>query len=301
MQRIAALAVVAGCTSSSPSKPPLAPAPAALVVPTVHVVDPVSFPDFDGGFCRGSMVPVQDPIFPTIRRSRFTIDPATDLVAIPPDWIAEARDVRIPQLRAAAAARLPSLLGKVVELVGRGFDHHDFDYYFYLCPYFGGGTASAKVYPMFMYLRAAVGDLAWPDWLFTDQYLFHEVLHNYVLERVDYTKGTPILNAMYVQLVADADFIARSKAHLGFTGADDDPVWQREFVGYVALVLTHIHVYAAMTSVLRALGEEERLQTIRAYEMANPAPHPSYVKAWDYVIAVEHDPTAMAQILAEVR
>src|SRR5262245_32468347 len=74
--------------------------------PVVHIHTAVELPDFDMGFCRRSMVPVQDPVFPTIRRDRFTVD-ADDNVQIPPDWIAEARDTRVPQLRRAAADRLP--------------------------------------------------------------------------------------------------------------------------------------------------------------------------------------------------
>src|SRR5262249_3808029 len=153
---------------------PLGPdaSPSVAPPPTVHIHTGVELPDFDQGFCRSSMIPVQDPVFPTIRRDRFSKDD-DDNVTIPADWIAAAAYLRVPQLRAAAAQRLPKVLGKVQELV-RPFDQHDFDYYFYLCSYFGGGTASAKVYPMFMYLRAAVGDLAWPDWYFTDQYVFHE-------------------------------------------------------------------------------------------------------------------------------
>jgi hypothetical protein len=291
MSRIAvAIALVSACTSSKTQPTPGPPTAPTMTVPRVHVMDGVTWPDFDQGYCRGSMVPEQDPVFPTIKRSRFQIDPATDLVTIPADWMKEAKETRVPQLERAAAERLPRLLGKAVELVGRGFDHHDFDYFFYLCPYFGGGTASAKVYPMFQYLRAAVGDLQWPDWLFTDQYLFHEVLHNYVIERIDYTKGTPILNAVYAALAADTAFLAKGKAH----GQGDDAF-------YIGTAMTHIHVYAIMTATLRALGEEERLQTIRHYETGLPAAHPSYVKAWEYVIAIENDPAAMAAILAEVK
>jgi hypothetical protein len=154
---------------------------------------------------------------------------------------------------------------------------------------------------MFMYLKAAVGELQWPDWLFTDQYLFHEVLHNFVIERIDYTKGSPILNAFYTALVADTDFHAKAKAHAGFTGADTDPAWQQELVVYIGTAMTHIHVYAIMTAAYRALGEQDRLQTIRQYETGLAAAHPSYVKAWEYVIAIENDPASMSALLAEVK
>jgi hypothetical protein len=66
-------------------------------------------------------------------------------------------------------------------------------------------------------------------------------------------------------------------------------------------VLTHLHVYAIMTATYRALDEEERLDTIRDYEMNTPAAHPSYVTAWAYVIAIENDPAAMEALLHEVR
>ena len=294
--RIMLMFLVACVGSELPQ--PDATSPTTTPPPTVHIHTAVEFPDFDAGFCRGSMIPIQDPVFPTIRRDRFVRD-ADDLVTIPADWIAEAR-TRVPQLRAAAATRMPALLGKVQTLV-RAFDQRDFDYYFYLCPYFGGGTASAKVYPMFMYLRAAVGDLAWPDWLFTDQYVFHEILHNFVMERVDYSKGTPFLNDLYAKLIIDADFTAAWMRFLGDTASTPPDKLQQHQMEMVGLVLTHVHVYAIMTLAYRALGEEERLQTIRSYETSLPASHPSYVKAWQIVMSLERDAAALERLIAEVR
>jgi hypothetical protein len=295
--RIMTVSLLVACATNSPP-PPDAPARASPP-PVVHIHTAVELPDFDAGFCRSSAIPIQDPVFPTIRRDRFAKD-ADDVVTIPPDWIAEARDTRVPQLRAAAAQRLPVLLGKVQQLV-RPFEQRDFDYYFYLCPYFGGGTASAKVYPMFMYLHAAVGELAWPDFLFTDQYLFHEVMHNFVMERVDYSKGTPFLNQLYTQLVADADFTAAWMRYVGDTASTPAAKLQADQAQMVGLVLTHIHVYAIMTVALRALGEEERLQTIRSYETSLPASHPSYVRAWQVVIGLEKDPAALDRVIREVQ
>jgi len=152
---------------------------------------------------------------------------------------------------------------------------------------------------MFMYLRAAVGDLAWPDWLFTDQYLLHEILHNFVMERVDYAKGTPILNELYVKLLADNEFTAAWMRYLGDTATTPAAKLQADQTNMIGTVLTHIHVYAIMTTVLRALGEESRLQTIRAYETSLPSAHPSYVKAWQYVTSLDN--AALERVLAEAR
>lgn len=278
-----------------------APAPAPSEAPRVHIHLGSTWTDFDAGYCRGSMIPEQDPVFPTIRRDRFAIDPSTDLVTIPADWIDEAA-VRGAELTAAAERRVPVLLTKVTELVGRPFDQRDFDYFFYLCPYFGGGTASAKVFPMFMYLRAAVGELQWPDWLFTDQYLFHEILHNYALERIDYvTEGTPILNALYLELMADAEFTAEAQRYLGYTGSESAERWQRDQLEMVGTVLTHVHVYAAMTAAMRALGEGTQLETIRSYETSLPSSHPSYVRAWRIAGEMEAEPGGLDAVLAELR
>src|SRR5262245_21123632 len=120
-----ALLALAACTDPADPAPP----------PVIHIHTSVELPDFDAGFCRSSMIPVQDPVFPTIRRDRFAVG-ADDLVTIPADWVAETRDTRGPQLRAAAAKRMPVLLGEVQAQV-RPFDQRDFDYFFYLCPYFG--------------------------------------------------------------------------------------------------------------------------------------------------------------------
>jgi hypothetical protein len=162
----------------------------------IHIHDAVELPDFDAGFCRGSMVPVQDPVFPTIRRDRFAVD-ADDIVQIPEDWKTETKQTRGPQLHAAAAERLMAYLGD--------------------------------------------------------------------------TPATP------------PEKLAQH---------------QTEMVG---TVLTHVHVYAIMTITLRALGEEERLQTIRSYETGHPAAHPSYVKAWQVVIGLEHDSAALGRVIAEAR
>lgn len=274
--------------------------------PALHVVEGGTWADFDQWWCRGSMIAEQDPIFTTIRRDRFEIDPATDRVTLPAEWIAEARDVRAPQLVKAAQARVPGLIESATRLVGRPFGQRDFSYFFYLCPFFDGGTASAKVFPMFMYLEAAVGaEQQWPDWLFTDQYLFHELLHNYITEAIDYTKGTPILNQLYTELLADQEFAAASQRYLGYP----DPItpdyqarWESiDKIEMIANVLTHVHVYAIMTVTLAELGEQERLDTIRAYETGTDASHPSYVEAWRYVTAIESDPDALAAVLAEVK
>ena len=299
MHRLALLAILVAACGDDGVTPADAATAKPAPPPVIHIHDAVEFPDFDAGFCRGSMVPVQDPVFPTIRRDRFAVD-ADDIVQIPEDWKTETKQTRGPQLHAAAAERLPVLLAKVQELV-RPFDQRDFDYLFFLCPYFGGGTASAKVFPMFMYLRAAVGDLAWPDFLFTDQYLLHEVLHNFVLERVDYTKGTPTLNDLYRTLIADAEFTAAWMAYLGDTPATPPEKLAQHQTEMVGTVLTHVHVYAIMTITLRALGEEDRLQTIRSYETGHPAAHPSYVKAWQVVIGLEHDSAALGRVIAEAR
>ena len=291
------LPLLVACTNESESDPAT---PQNDAPPVVHIHDGAELPDFDAGFCRGSMIPVQDPVFPTIRRDRFEIDPVTDLVTIPADWIAETKNTRGPELRAAASARLPALFGKVEELV-RPFDQRDFDYFFYLCPYFGGGSASSKTYPMFMYLTAAVAELAWPDWLFTDQYLFHEVLHNFVMERVDYAVGTPYLNALYAELVVDPGFTAAWMAYTGDTGAEPPELLAAHQTEMVGLVLTHVHVYAIMTVTARALGEDERLQTIRDYETSLASAHPSYVEAWRIVGELEQAPAELEQVLDEVR
>jgi hypothetical protein len=47
----------------------------------------------------------------------------------------------------------------------------------------------------------------------------------------------------------------------------------------LSLVLTHIHVYAIVTAAFKAVGEQQQLDTIRAYETGTPASHPSYVAA----------------------
>jgi hypothetical protein len=274
-------------------------------VPTIHINDGAYFSDFDAGWCRGSMIPEQDPNFPTIQKSRFDIDPVTDVVRIPPDWILEARDVRVPQLKRAADARIPSLLLTASSLVGRPFKQMDFDYFFYLCPYFGGGTASAKIYPMFMYLKAAVGDYQWPDWLFTDQYLFHEVLHNYVMEKIDYTKGTPILNGLYALLLVDSEFESKAKAYLQYPSPITPEYaarWASEDqAAMIGLVLTHVHVYGIMTEAFNAIGPEGRLETIRQAETSTPASHPSYVRAWKYIESIEKNPVQMRALLDEVK
>lgn len=276
--------------------------------PIVHINDPITFPDFDAGFCRGSMIPEQDPVFTEIRRSRFQIDKTTDVVSIPSEWIKEAKEVRIPQLKSAVQLRLPKLLQKTTEVVGRPFRQKDFDYFFYLCPYFGGGTASARVYPMFMYLKSAVGPTQqWPDWLFTDQYLFHEILHNYVMEKIDYSKPeklTPVLQILGAQLWLDTDFEGKAKKYLKYP----EPITQeyatkwetQDKVEMIGLVLTHVHVYGIMTAVYKALGEQVRLDTIRQYEMDTPAAHPSYVRAWQYIISIESNPLYMRALLNEV-
>lgn len=294
-----ALVIAAACNSTDePSGPDAAGQLTPSEPPKIHIHDGAYLTDFDAGYCRGSMLPIQDPVFPTIRRDRFEIDSTTDIVTIPADWIAETR-TRAPELRAAADERLPRLLGKVEDVVGREFDQRDFDYFFYLCPYFEGGTASAKVYPMFMYLHAAVGDLAWPDWLFTDQYLFHEVLHNFVMERVDYRTGTPFLNDLYAKLVVDEEFTAAWMAYLGNTGAEPKEELAADQAQMVGLVLSHVHLYAIMSEVLRDLDEDERLETIHTFETSLPSSHPSYVEAWRVVMT--SDPAALAALLAEVR
>lgn len=154
---------------------------------------------------------------------------------------------------------------------------------------------------MFMYLKSAVAELSWPDWLFTDQYLFHEVLHNFVMEGVDYSVGTPVLNTLYAELVDDAEFTQAWLSYTGLSGTEPVEVLAAEQLEMIGLVLTHVHVYAIMTAVLRAVGEAERLATIREYETSLPSSHPSYVKAWNIVIAIEDDPAAMDALLAEVR
>ncbi|HWM87575.1 MAG TPA: hypothetical protein VNO33_17095 [Kofleriaceae bacterium] len=277
-----------------------------FTAPSLHISHGGGWTDFDQWWCRGSMIAEQDPIFTNIRRDRFEIDPVSDVVTVPAEWIAEARDARGPQLEQAAQARVPGLLESATRLVGRRFGQRDLSYFFYLCPFFDGGTASARVFPMFMYLESAVGpEQQWADWLFTDQYLFHELLHSYIIEAIDYTRGTPILNQLYAELVADEEFTAASQRYLGYP----DPI-TREYEArwtavdqaqMVGLVLTHVHVYAIMTAVMKQLGEQERLDTIRAFETGTSASHPSYVRAWQHVIAIESDEAALAALLAEVK
>lgn len=146
-------------------------------VPVVQINDGSYWRDFDAGWCAEALIPVQDPIFPTIRRDAFEYD-TNGIAVIPGSWYNESA-TRVPQLRSAAAARLPMLMGAVVDLVGRPFSDTEFTYFFYLCPYFMGATASARVFSLFQYLSSAVGALQWPDWLFTDEYLFHEALHQH--------------------------------------------------------------------------------------------------------------------------
>jgi hypothetical protein len=272
--------------------------------PTLNIVDSASS-DFDQWWCRGSMVPIQDPIFTEIRRDRFQIDPKTDRVTLPQAWFDESK-LRVPQLRKAALDRVPTLLSKASELVGRAFRQKNFDYFFYLCPFWDGGTAAAKTFPMFQYLESAVGKAQqWPDWLLTDQYLFHEILHNYVMEKVDYTKGTPVLNALYSTLLTDAKFEADSKAYLRYPSPvtpDYAARWvatdQAQMIG---TVLTHIHVYGIMTQTLKAIGDQTTLDTIRAFETGTAASHPSYVWAWKYIEAIEGNPGYMKALLNEVK
>jgi hypothetical protein len=146
---------------------------------------------------------------------------------------------------------------------------------------------------VFPYLTAAVGALAWPDWIFTDEYMFHEVLHRYAMEKIDYAVGTPSLIAAYTALVGDAAFRTAVTAHLGRPATDQD------VLVHIGLVQTHVHVYAIMTSTYRALGEDANLERIFTYETMNANPHPSYVKAWEIVRALTD--AERAAVIAEVR
>ena len=273
-------------------------------IPNVHIRDGALFSDFDQWWCRGSMIPQQDPVFSRIKRGRFSINPSDDTVIIPAEWADEAKNTRLPALRAAADRRLPILFAKTAQIVGRGFKQKDYDYFFYLCPFWNGATASSRTFPLFPYLRAAVGEQQWPDWLFTDQFLFHETLHLYVIEKIDYTVGTPVLNAVYEKLMSDPDFDGKIKAYLKFpekVPPEMEMQWRQAKLGMVSAVLVHVHVYAIMTSVYKALGQVDVLKTIRDSEMNNAAPHPAYVKAWEYIISIENSPKQMKAVLSEVR
>src|SRR5262249_38136177 len=94
---------------------------AAGTPPRVHLNADLIGAYLDGYWCHLSAIPVQDPVFPTIRRDAFTEEPATGLVRIPPAWIKEASETRWPQLTSAADQRLPKLLAKVESVVGRPF------------------------------------------------------------------------------------------------------------------------------------------------------------------------------------
>jgi hypothetical protein len=273
--------------------------------PRVHLHADLTGGYFDTFWCRGSTIPVQDPVFPSIRRNAFEIDPATDLVTIPTSWLREARELRWPQLLSAAESRLPILLSKVEEVVGRPFVQRDFNFFFYFCPAFGGGSAIPSMYPLFPYLRSAVSELQWPDWLFTDQYVFHELLHLFVLEKIDYARGSPVLNTLYGLLLADATFEARAKAYLRYPTPITPEYaarWEAsDRATMIGLALSHVHVYAVMSRVLRALGERDRLNTIRAFETGTAASHPSYAWAWGYIESIENNPLYMRTLLDEVK
>jgi hypothetical protein len=266
--------------------------------------------DFSGGYfdsfwCRGSMIPIQDPVFPTIRRDAFKTDTETDIVQIPGSWIKEARETRWPQLMESARKRLPILLTQVERVVGRPFIQRDFSFFFYFCPAFNGGTAIPAVYPIFPYLKAAVGDLSFPDWIFTDQYTFHEVLHLYVKERIDYSKGSPVLNTLYGVILADQVFESKAKSYLNYPNPITPEYasrWETTDRAVMAgTALTHIHVYGIMTQVLRAIGEDARLNIIRSFEMDTAASHPSYVWAWNYIKSIEGSASYMRALLDEVQ
>lgn len=297
--RAAPLAVaiaLAGCSDSgaggrldaaAPSDAgPMAPGDAA---PRIHVKSDPNY--MDTVWCQIALVPEQDPVFPTIRRDAFEVSP--DGIAVTPaSWLAEAK-TRVPELQAAADARGRELLDEGARLVGRPFIQRDFDFVMYFCPFFAGGTAIPGIYPIFPYLESAVGELQWPDWIFTDEYLFHEILHRYVLERVDYAEGTPILNELYGRLAGDTAFFESVTAYLGRAPTAE------EQLSYIGLVLSHIHVYAIMTRAYRSLGEESNLDRIRTYETENARPHPSYVEAWSIVRA--YGDGELDALLAEVK
>jgi hypothetical protein len=273
-------------------------------VPNLHIIDPLTWRDFDVGWCAQSFITVQDPIFPTIRRDAFGYND-NHILIVPQAWYDECA-TRVPELKAAAAQRIPILLGAVVTLVGRPFYQQDFDYVFYLCPYFYGGTAAAKVYPMFMYLSSAVGqDLQWPNWLFTDEYLFHETLHNYAMEVIDYYKLTPLLIKIYEILVNDVQFALDCQKYLDYP-YPLTPAWEQRWLqvdrpANIGVALTHIHVYGAMTAAYLYLNETSVLVTIRDYECNNANPHPSYVWAWRYVEAIQNNSLAMGVLLEELK
>ena len=286
---------LAGCTDSGAAdridastradaqadEPPAAPA--------IHLKNDQNF--MDTAWCHISLVPIQDPVFPTIRRDRFEAT-ADGIVITPASWIEEAK-TRVPELQMAADTRGKRLLEEATRVVGRPFVQRDFDFLLYFCPFFGGGSAIPGIYPVFQYLESAVGELQIPDWIFSDQYMFHEIVHRFVMERIDYTVGTPMLNAVYTAVAGDGEFQAAVAAHLGHAPSES------EFLSYVGLVMTHIHVYAIMTRTYLALDEATNLERIRSYETENANPHPSYVKAWE--IVGEYSDSEVEALLAEVR
>lgn len=245
----------------------------------------------DTAWCHLSFVPEQDPVFPTIRRDRFDSTPA-GIVVTPASWIEEAK-TRVPALQAAVSSRTRQLLDSATAVAGRPFGQRDFSFLLYYCPFFGGGSAIPGIYPLFPYLAEAVGDLQWPDWIFTDEYMFHEILHLYVMEKIDYAKGSPMLTDAYQAVTADADFYGAVSAYLGHAPTAD------EMVSFVGLVMTHLHLDALMTRTYLALDEADNLERIKSYEIHNPAPHPSYVEAWALVDA--YTPEQVDALLAELR
>lgn len=192
---------------------------------------------------------------------------------------------------------MPQLLSTVVKLVDRGFYQLCFDYFY--------RTASSKTYPMFQYLTSAVGLYAWPNQIFTDQYLFHEILHNYAMEVINQRKLTPILIQIYDQLHNDTVFQYECQLYLKYP-VPITPEYEYKWINVdrpnmIGLVLTHIHVYAAVTATYVYLGEgNTTLKTIRDFECHNANPHPSYVYAWNWVTNIQNNTIAMQAVLNEL-
>lgn len=201
---------------------------------------------------------------------------------IPISWITEAQ-LLIPMLQNAWDVRGNVLLSTAAKAVGRSFDRKEDSLNLYLCPNINGANALPALFPLWPYLRSAIPDdsYRWPyDW-FTNWYVFHEVLHQYVANTIDYTKSTQLLTYYYYQLIEDPQFTHN---------ADN-----------IALVLTHLHLNAIRLVVFgeQYLNEPHTMQLILDREMNSPFAHISYVKAWKIILSLNM--TEVQAFLNEVK
>ena len=183
-----------------------------------------------------------------------------------PDTVWKEAQALLPVFQKAWNTRGNDLLKRMLKISKVPFIFDKKTVKLYLCPGLAGAY-NMKAYPFYPYLKTVYGTQAWPVEAFTDWYMFHELIHWYLLEQPSTRKWTPLFNKYYYKYVNSTGYdlppvvLPEVMANVTYD-IDHQPEQKFNMVNFIG----HLHMNALRYKVLNQ--EPGKWEFVKLWEKA---------------------------------